>query len=605
MSAARTGDMICNRESAMPNVIPATGLQARAPAWVRGVPRLLALAVMCGCAGLAGCQSRTDISATGNAAAQFTHVYLTVNQIWFNTSSTALPTDSTWVEFTLSTPQTIDLVTLTNGTLVQLASGLKLAAGTYTQVMVILADSTDPLTTSAQTAGAASNDEVDYVDSLQVAHSVPLAVLNAAQGISISTSLTVAADTSSGIGSLSSSSSAATSSSPTSSSPTASTFSAPVVATTSAIVDFDATRDLVPISLSGQPAFLLNPHPQAYDVKYSGSIQGTVSLANVSTLTTANLPDVQVSAEGVSSDGTRHVIVKTTLVSPSGSFTLYPLSTASGAPSTYDLVIHGPEIATVIVKSVPVVAGAPGTGAAQLGTLPLTAATPFLVNFDPSSPAAPTSSLIGFYQTLPLASEVPYVVETRAVDPISGLFASDQELSSGALQYGTYVSGGTVALTTVNPSQGAATYSIGAINPAYGTSTLGTTVTAPATTTTTTLFTMTAPPLPPGSAADSIQGTINVATSAYDNAELFLTYNGALVATAPLNSYLSSGQSTLTLNAVAPGGSSSATYTAGVYNAEIWAWNSTNSTGTLTRIPYGTTIDMSAGNATGVALTIQ
>jgi hypothetical protein len=41
-----------------------------------------------------------------------------------------------------------------------------------------------------------------------------------------------------------------------------------------------------------------------------------------------------------------------------------------------------------------------------------------------------------------------------------------------------------------------------------------------------------------------------------------------------------------------------------VYNAEVWAWNSGNPTGTLTRIRYGNTIDMSAGNASGVALTI-
>ena len=81
-------------------------------------------------------------------------------------------------------------------------------------------------------------------------------------------------------------------------------------------------------------------------------------------------------------------------------------------------------------------------------TLSLTAATPFLVNLDPSSPAAPSSSLVGFYQTLPLSSEVPYVVETRAVDPTSGVFASDQALSGGSLQYGTYISGGAVSLTT-------------------------------------------------------------------------------------------------------------------------------------------------------------
>jgi Domain of unknown function (DUF4382) len=572
-----------------------------------------AVTVLLGCAMLAGCESRTNVSATGNTPAQFTHVFLTINQIWFNTSATALATDSSWSKFTLTTPQSVDLVTLNNGTLSQFASELKLATGTYAQVMLILADSTDPLDSSAQTLGAASNDEVDYLDTLDVAHTVPLAILNAAQGINISTSLTVASATSSGFGVPTSSTATNTSTdteivtSSAATTPTATTSSSPVVATTSAIIDFDATRDLVPISLSGQPAFALNPHPQAYDEKYSGNIQGAVSLTAVSTLSPAGVPDVQVAAEALSSDGTRHVIVKTTRVDADGNFILYPLSTASGAPTTYDLVFHGPTIETLIIKAVPVTAGAPGTTAAVLGTVTLTSAMPFLVNLNSSSPAAPTSSVIGFYQTLPLSSEVPYLVEMRAPDPISGVFASDQSLSSGSLQYGTYVSGATISLTSVNPSQGAATYSIAAINPAYGEAALGTTVTSPGTATATTaLFTVSAPPLLSGSTANSITGTVSIASAgAYDNAELFLTYNGALVATVPLTAYLSGAQTTLTLTAVAPGGSSAATYVPGVYNAEVWAWNSSNPTSTLLRTPLATTIDMSAGNASGVTLSIQ
>jgi hypothetical protein len=570
---------------------------------VRSLPALLLL----GCAVLAaGCQSRTNVSATGNTPAQFTHVFLTINQVWFNSSGSAIPSDTSWVKFPLATPQSIDLVTLNNGTLSQIASALKLTTGTYAQVLLILADSSDTLTTSAQTLGAATNDEVDYVDASDLAHTVPLAVLNAAQGISIATSLTVAAASSS-IGSLSGSSTTTTTTTTTttsSSSPTG-TVSAPGVTTTSAIVDFDATRDLVPISLSGQPAYLLNPHPQAYDVKYSGTIQGAVSLTGMSVLTLADLPDVQVAAESLSSDGTRHVIVKTTRVGTDGTFILYPLSTASGAPGSYDLVIHGPSIQTVIIKSVPVTNAAPGSAAALLGTLTLTAADAFLVNFNSSTPAAPTSSLVGFYQTLPLSSEVPYLIEMRAVDPTSGLFASDQALSGGGLQYATYGSaGGTLSLTATNPAQGVGTYTVGAINPAYGTSTLGTTVTAPADTTTTALFTMTPAPVPSGAAANAISGSISVADQSFDHAELFLTHNGTLVAATALDNYLSGGQSTLTLNAVAPGGSSSTTYAAGVYYAEVWAWSSANPTGTLTRIRYGNTIDMSAGNASGVALTI-
>jgi trimeric autotransporter adhesin len=589
----------------MANKLAGAGARPSPQARLRGGFRLPILALLAGGLALAGCQSRTNVSATGNTAAQFTHVFVTINQIWFNTSATALATDSSWNEFTLSTPQTVDLVNLSGGTLSQFASNLKLATGTYAQVMLILADSTDALTSTAESAGAATNDEVDYIDAADVAHTVPLAVLNAAQGISISTNLTVSSSTSTGFGSPTTASttttssddaittsSAASTTTPSSGNPTA--LSA-VVATTNAIIDFDATRDLVPISLSGQAAYALNPHPQVLDEKYSGTIGGTISLTGVTTLTTAGNPDVQVAAESLSTDGTRHVIVKTTRVNADGSFSLYPLSTASGAPSSYDLVVHGPTIETTIIKSVPVTTGDPTSATAVLGTLTLTAATPFLVNFNTSSPAAPTSSRVGFYQTLPLDSEVPYLVEMRAVDPTSGLFATDQDLSGGSLQYGTYVSGGTISLTNVNPSQGVATYAIGAINPAYALGSLGTTVTAPASASATALFTMTAPPVPSGSTANSITGTVTVTSpGSYDNATLFLTNNGALVAAAPLTGYLS-GSASLSLSAVAP---------TGIYNAEVWAWNSANPAGTLTRVPYGSTIDMSAGNASGVALTL-
>jgi len=565
--------------------------------WVR----LPLLAILCAGVALGGCQSQTTVSATGNTPAQYTHVFLTVNQVWFNTSATATPTDTSWTKFALSTPVTVDLVTLNNGTLSQIASSLKLSSGTYGQVMLILADSTDTLTTSASTAGAATNDEVDYIDAADVSHTVPLAILNAAEGIGIVTSLTVAASSSSGLGGLGDSS-AATSS--TSTATSSSTSLSAVVASTSVIVNFDATRDLVPISLSGQPAFALNPHPTTYNVSSSGTIQGAVSLTNVTTLTNADWPDVQVAAEGLSSDGTRHVVAATTRVGTDGTFILYPLSTASGAASTYDIVIHGPEIQTVIIKAVPVTNAAPGSAAALLGTVTLTAATPYLVNL--SAAASPTSSSVGFYQTLPLSGEVPYLIEQRALDPTSGEFASAQELSNGPLQYGSYAtSGGTVTLTAANPTQGGATYSIGAVNPAYGEATLSTTVAAPASSAATALFTMSAPPAPSGATADAITGTITVSGTAYDNAELFLTYNGALVAAAPLTTYLGSGSSNLSLSAVAPGGSAAATYAAGVYYGEIWAWNSSNPTGTLTRIPSATPINMSAGNATGVTLSIN
>ena len=212
---------------------------------------------------------------------------------------------------------------------------------------------------------------------------------------------------------------------------------------------------------------------------------------------------------------------------------------------------------------------------------------------------------MGFYQTLPLSGEAPYLVETRALDPTSGLLATDQALSGGGIQYGSYVSAGTISLITTHPTQGAATYAIGAINPAYGVAALGSTVSAPGASSITAQFAMTAPPLPPGATANAITGTISVAnTQTFDHAELFLTHAGALVAAAPLDNYLGSTKTALNLTAVAPGGTAATSFAPGVYNAEVWAWSSANPFGTLTRIPYGSSIDLSAGSASGVALSI-
>ena len=326
------------------------------------------------------------------------------------------------MKFPLATPQTVDLVRLNNGMLSQFASELKLTAGTYAQVMVILADSTDALAASAQTAGAATNDEVDYFDTADVAHTAAAGHAECRPGhqhqhqphgrrrLRQQRRLNLIGGAAAP---LPPSGGAAT--------------------TTSAIVDFDATRDLVPMSLSGQPAFVLNPHPHGYNAAISGTIQGSVSLTGVSAADDCRLSGragvrrglEQLTAPAMSSSRPRRV-------GTDGTFILYPLSTASGAPTTYDLVIHGPAIQTVIIKSVPVTDSAPGSAAAVLGTLTLTPATPFLVNLNTTAPAAPTSSLVGFYQTLPLSSEVPYLVEVRAVDPTSGVFASDQELSGGS-----------------------------------------------------------------------------------------------------------------------------------------------------------------------------
>ena len=71
--------------------------------------------LLLGCLGaagllLAGCGARTEVSQSGNAPAQYSHVYITTQEVWFNTSATAGPDDTGWQKFPLTTPATVDLV---------------------------------------------------------------------------------------------------------------------------------------------------------------------------------------------------------------------------------------------------------------------------------------------------------------------------------------------------------------------------------------------------------------------------------------------------------------------------------------------------------------
>ena len=89
------------------------------------------------CCAVAGCSTRTDVSVTGNTPAQYSHVWITAQEVWFNTSAIAGPDDGGWVKFPLSTPATVDLVTESGGNLGTLVTSLNLAPGSYSQVRLI------------------------------------------------------------------------------------------------------------------------------------------------------------------------------------------------------------------------------------------------------------------------------------------------------------------------------------------------------------------------------------------------------------------------------------------------------------------------------------
>src|SRR5258708_27371917 len=126
-------------------------------------PVALVVSVAGLCCAVAGCSTRTDVSVTGNTPAQYSHVWITAQEVGFNSSATAGPDDGGWVKFPLSTPATVDLVTDTGGNLASLVTGLRLTPGNCAQVRLIPGDAATALTSAPASAGARFNSRADNV----------------------------------------------------------------------------------------------------------------------------------------------------------------------------------------------------------------------------------------------------------------------------------------------------------------------------------------------------------------------------------------------------------------------------------------------------------
>ena len=597
----------------------------------------VALAVSIGglCCAVAGCSTRTDVSVTGNTPAQYSHVWITAQEVWFNTSAIAGPDDGGWVKFPLSTPATVDLVTESGGNLGSLVTGLKLAPATYSQVRLIPVDAATALTSSAHTAGALYNTEADYVDSAGTTHQLPLELLNPDKGIGIQGTLKVPvgnvgaalASTSTTTTGTTIAATTSTTTTPTTTPTTPTTTPTTTTTTTSFALTFDGARDLTPFTYAAATTpngILLSSHASAFDLSEVGGIQGQLTLTNLTGISsTAGLPAIEASAQSLSADGTRHVVVSRTPVHADGSFLLYPLATSSSTPADYDLVIHGAGIATIIIKTVQVtLASSPSTAATttttsteaaanattinpvSVGTLIPRAVSAYTASPAPASGAAlPAGAQVAFYQTLATAGEVPYVIEASPIDPFNQVLVSPQALSRGTIDSGTYsASGASVTLVGAAPAEGAGRYLVAASAPSFTDGTLTTTVSAPSVGTTTPVaVTVPALTLAPGVTSGSISASVAQATALkYDHGELLVTHNGALVATTPVDAALAQGAgATITVNGL-PSGTSAA-----LYYVAVRAWNSRDATGTLQRQSYPTAIDL-RGSATGaVQVTIN
>jgi hypothetical protein len=635
-------------------------------------------------AALGGCSSRTNVSAIGNVPGTYSHVYITAQAVWFNTSATAGPDDSGWAKFNLSTPATVDLITDSNGSFGLLVTDLKLTPGTYSQVRLIPVDPSTPLTTSAQTAGAIFNCEADYIDAQGVTQQLPLELLNPDKGVGITASLSVPVGSVGKALAASSLNSAASTTTTTTNGPFA--VNAPTTTTTGAspfgttsnttttrsqfALAIDAARDLSAFNVGTEGAIptgtsiagvMWSSHVTAYDMSKSGGIQGTLTLTNISNISAASgVPDIAASAEVLSADGTRREVVASAPVASDGTFTLSPLPADKSNITYYDVVIHGPGIATIIIKNVqippygstgntglgtfmtpstttPTTTTNPATTTTPTTTTPTTATnsttnsdllppqptnlvsvgtltprqtTSYTANIAQSSnKRLPAGAAVTFYQTLPGSDPAPYVIEWSPIDPFNQNLAVPQNLSAGTIDSGTYVSSGsTVAVTASAPvetmhNKGVSAYQVAATAPLYDDGTLGTIVTAPA-------GSSTSPPpqvveiaplmLAAGDTPATLSATVRApAGSRLDQGELLVSNNGQLIATASLNNVLAAGGGAVQLTDL-PGGTSSS-----LFYVTVRAWSSSNPSSTVTRQWSDTPVDLRSASSASIEVTLN
>jgi len=400
--------------------------------------------LLAGCGGGGGGGTASTGASTGTMKVSLTdapttdldRVWVTVKEIRFHMSQLCDdPDDGGWLRYPLAKPVTLDLAALNNGKWETLWDGIVLPVGNYQQIRLILAGTDEMLTDSAKAKGLHYNNQVD-----DNGNPYPLVIPAAKNGIKLIGSFQVTAATPLHI-----------------------------------VVDFDVTHDVVE---TGNGKYILKPRLKYYvvSVQETAAITGTVfrpdgspfaNYTGVNVVVKAEAPENQTFAD--KSSMMVMGVKRSTTVRPDGTFVLYPLPTETG--KTYDLVIRGNEIRTMILQRVP---AEPGT----------TKDTPSMVNVDlrlgrnyevdsqvvnadtnPYEPALGAS--VGFYQTLPGTGEIPYLIRSRDVNPLYGTFFNFP-LAYGKIQAGRFNPKALVqSFSSVTPLEGPDSYAAYATAPFF------------------------------------------------------------------------------------------------------------------------------------------
>jgi hypothetical protein len=358
---------------------------------------------------LAACGAGSGGGPTGTAVLSLTdapgdeiafdNVLVTVKAVWFHTSDAAGEGDGGWLVYPLSSPKTVDLARLTDGAISQMFNQT-LPVGHYQQIRIILAATEDntylsPYNNEAIVGGVAYS----------------LRVPAAAHGIRLAGSFQVVEG-----------------------------------GTLNLAIDFDIGHDVVPFQNpgNGNREFLLKPRLRYFDLDSVGSITGRIDAATRAVGYHFVFKAEQLEA-GPGKDNTYHVRRFTT-AGYLGDNTAFRLSFLK--PGTYDVVMRGRNVDTVIVRGVTVTSGT-NTDLGPAINMP-TGVGEFFAN----TRVSPTGSWVNFYQTLDnnaagTAMEYPYEIRFRHVCPLTGIFFDNIALSNGKLHLRGY-SGGTTTLIAGN-----------------------------------------------------------------------------------------------------------------------------------------------------------
>ena len=468
-----------------------------------------------------------NMALTDGPSDTVNHVWVTIKGISFHTNADQVwsSSDATWQSFQLPTPVTIDLAALNNGAINNLFIGLTLPAGTYKQIRFFFAGANDSLTTSAQAINDNEttptplqwNDQVEYADATGTTKEAPLVIAYPTQGMQLH-----------------------------------GTFNVTAGSTLNLVTDFDLDKIIVPYQHGAKRAFTMRPNLKYFDLSNAGAISGSVnSLCPAGSVASNCAYNLFVHAEAVTTaDPSRHTALRTTRVDPvTGNFMLFPvpLKDSAGNALSYDLVIRGRQMETMIVT------GMTPTGSNQSGSAVVqTAALTPVINTNEygANLATPLSPLTGGYaifeQTLSAPnSTLPYEVRWSNTDPYTGQFDLPFPLENAQVHVAPYNNGGTLAFTTVTPNEGVGGYSV-AVNEAkyYSLSPIAP-ITAPAGATTTianlSVFTPGLPTLDSsvtGLAAGTVTGTVALTSqsnTAYPNATLVIASLGTIITTVPIS----------------------------------------------------------------------